>query len=174
MNSSPSSSESRLSRMLPVRKSGFRANAPSSPVSSDVVKRHSILPWGSSLSSSTASWAAMPMPQSAPRVVSLAISQPSSTTVLMGSLEKSCSTPLFFSQTMSEWLWRMTVGAFSRPGVAGMVMRTLPASSVLQSMPRSAANFWRYAMMCSSCPDSRGMVIISRKWERTCAEVMAL
>ena len=160
--------------MLPVRKSPLRANAPSSPVSSEVVKRHSILPCGSSLSSRTASWAAIPIPQSAPSVVSLAMSQPFSTTALMGSFEKSCSTPLFFSQTMSEWLCRMTVGEFSLPGVAGMVMSTLPASSVLQSRCRSAANFWSQAIICSSCPDSRGMVSISRKWDSTCSEVMAV
>ena len=87
--SSPSSSESRLMRIFPVMNPGFNAFAPNRPVSSDTVNKASIRPSFRSSLVITASCAAMPMPQSAPRVVSLAISQPSSISYFIGSFEKS-------------------------------------------------------------------------------------
>ena len=148
--SSPSSSESRLIRMSPVRNPGLSALAPSNPVSSETVKRASILPCSKELSSRIASCAAIPMPQSAPRVVSLAIIQPSSITYLMGSLEKSCVESAFFSQTISEWLWRITVGLFSYPLEASLMISTLPTLSVLHFRLCDAANSCKYAIICSS------------------------
>ena len=171
MNSSPSSSESRLIRVLPVMKPGCRAFAPSSPVSSATVNSASILPVLSP-EVRTASWAAMPIPQSAPSVVSGATIQPSLISYFMGSLLKSWSTPAFFSQTMSEWLCNTIVGTFSFPSDASFTITALPAASVWHSRAWAAANDCSHATIFSSCPDSRGIFVISLKMDRTSSDVI--
>ncbi len=97
----PKSSLSKFSIILPLRKSGSIAKAPVNPVSSSTVKRASIGPCFSFLSSSIDSIIAMPIPLSAPNVVPSALTLLPSTLTFMGSFEKSCSTSAFFSQTIS-------------------------------------------------------------------------
>ena len=138
------------------------AKAPSMPVSSEMVKTHSSRPVTRSLSR-TARAAAIPMPSSAPRVVSRAIIQPSSITYGMGSREKSCSTPGFFSHTISWWHCSTIVGTCSFPGMASRTITTLPMESVLQNKPRFAAKSCRNAVIGPSWPDSLGIVVISLK-----------
>ena len=70
---SPSSSESRFSRYLPFSSSAFKPNAPAKPVSSSRVMSTSIGPCSTVSSSIIAIAAATPMPSSAPRVVSRAV-----------------------------------------------------------------------------------------------------
>ena len=171
IKSSPSSSESRLISTFPVMKPGFRALAPSSPVSSDTVKSASMRPVRRS-EVRTASCAAIPIPQSAPKVVSLAIIHPFSISHFMGSLAKSCSTPAFFSHTMSEWLWSTITGTFSLPGEAGFTITTLPAASVLHSSECLAAKSCSQATIFSSCPDSRGTLVMSLNMDRTSSDVI--
>ena len=166
MNSWPSSSESRLMRIFPLKKPFSKPKAPSMPVSSEMVNRHSSLPMGS-FPARRARQAATPMPSSAPRVVSLAIIQPSSTTYWMGWVLKSKFTPGFFSQTMSWWACRTSVGTFSLPLAASLVMSTLPVLSVLQERLCLTANCCKYSIIGPSCPDSRGMRVISLKYSNT-------
>ena len=149
MNIWPSSSESRLINVLPVKKPLSIPKAPSIPVSSEIVNTHSILPIGRSLSSK-ASIAAIPIPSSAPRVVSLAIIQPSSTQYSIGSFRKSWLVPLLFSHTMSWCPWSTSVGTLSFPAEASFTMQTLPILSVLHSRFLSLANCCRYAVIGSS------------------------
>ena len=166
MNSWPSSSESRLMRILPVKKPFSRPKAPSMPVSSEMVNRHSSLPMGS-FPARRARQAAIPMPSSAPKVVFLAIIQPSSISYGMGWVRKSNWKSGFFSQTMSWWAWRTSVGTFSLPLLASLVMSTLPVLSVLQARLCLAANCCKYSIIGPSCPDSRGMRVISLKYSST-------
>ena len=74
---------------------------------------------------------------------------------LMGSLWKSNSTSTSLSHTMSMWLCRITVGAFSCPLVAGLRMITLPClvGFCLQSV--LLPNSFRYSIICSSCFEGR-------------------
>ena len=101
INNSPSSSESRLSNVFPLKKPGCKANAPERPVSSSTVNRHSMGPCDTSVAVRTAICAAMPMPSSEPSVVPSALTHPSSTKGLMASVSKLCSVSPFFSQTIS-------------------------------------------------------------------------
>ena len=71
------------------RKPGLRPNAPVNPVSSSIVKRHSIGPCSILFDARIANCAATPMPSSAPNVVSLAVTQSPSITDSIGSLLKS-------------------------------------------------------------------------------------
>ena len=146
---SPSSSLSRFMRLRPLTKPFFRAFAPSRPVSSDTVNRASSLPVDS-LPLTRARAQAIPMPSSAPSVVSCETIQPSSMVYGTGSLEKSWLLPAFFSQTISEWHWSTRVGTFSLPLLASLIIRTLPASSVRDSRPWEAANALSHAIICSS------------------------
>ena len=116
--------------MRPETMAGSRALAPVRPVSSSTVHRISSGPWTASGSSATAMAVATPMPLSAPRVVPSALTQSPSTRTSMGSFTKSKSTSEFFSQTMSRWPWRITVGADSWPGVAGTFTARLPVASL--------------------------------------------
>ena len=72
MKSSPSSSESRFSKMSAFMNPSFKAKAPVNPVSSSTVKRHSSGPCSMLSSANMAKAAATPMPLSAPKVVPLA------------------------------------------------------------------------------------------------------
>ena len=130
MKSSPSSSESRLTRYLPVSMPSPRPKAPVRPVSSSTVKSASIAGCSRVLSSNTANAAAIPIPQSAPRVVPLALTHSPSMYVSIGSFSKSNSTLEFFSHTMSMCDWRITAGRSSKPGVAALRITTLPVASV--------------------------------------------
>ncbi len=93
-------SSSRLIIYLLLRILLSRYFAPSMFVSSSDVKTHSRYGVIVSLSRN-ASIIATPMPLSAPSVVPLAFSQPSSIYEVMGSLEKSWSTSSSLTQTMS-------------------------------------------------------------------------
>ncbi len=111
-----------------------------------------------------ASWAATPMPSSAPSVVPLAYTQPSFIKVSMGSFSKSCSLSLFFSHTISIWLCNTTDFRFSMPRVAGFLINTFPTSSCVVSrrcfFPKSS----KYSMIFSSFFEGRGMARISLKY----------
>ena len=113
MNNSPSSSESRFRRYLPVSIPSPSPKAPVSPVSSSTVKSASSGPCCAAGSSSTANAAAMPMPQSAPSVVPSAFTHPPSMRVRMASRSKSNTTSERFSQTMSMCDCRITPGRSS-------------------------------------------------------------
>ena len=132
---SPSSSESRFRRISPFTVPGFNPNAPNIPVSSSLVMRASNGPCFRSLASSTAMMAATPSPLSAPRVVPFAFTQSPSIYVSMGSFSKS----------------------FSMPGVAGLRIITLPASSTKDSKPKPFPKLIRKSVTFSICPDGRGI-----------------
>ena len=153
---SPSSSESRFSKTVPLIKSGSSANAPVKPVSSSTVIRHSSGPCLISFEVSTAICAAIPIPQSAPKVVPLAFTQPSTITGSMGSLSKSNSLSLFFSQTISMCVCKITVGLFSRPGAAGFEINTFPALSVFAGRLFFLAKSSRNFLIFSSFFEGRG------------------
>ena len=131
MKISPSSSESRFSRISPCMKPFCISKAPVRPVSSSRVKRHSMGPCSMLSSANTASPVATPMPLSAPSVVPLAFNHSPSIHVSIGSFKKSCSTSLRLSGTMSIWACKTTVFLFSIPGVAGFSNKTLPQASVV-------------------------------------------
>ncbi len=97
----PKSSLSMLSIIFPVSISDSNANAPVSPVSSSTVNKPSICPCFNVLSSSIARVVATPIPSSAPSVVPSAVRMSPLSLNLIGSLVKSWSTSLFFSQTIS-------------------------------------------------------------------------
>ncbi|CDD14487.1 uncharacterized protein BN675_02843 [Parabacteroides merdae CAG:48] len=135
------------------------ALAPVSPVSSSTVKRHSIGPCSISSDARIASSAATPMPLSAPRVVPLARSQFPSTIVSIGSWSKSCAVPLFFSQTISMWDCKTTVGRFSLPGVADLDIRMLPTASFLIAILYCLANDSRNSIIFPSFFEGRGTCV---------------
>lgn len=163
MNNSPSSSESRFSRMSPLMKPSCKAKAPVSPVSSSTVNRHSTGPCSILSSARMASSVATPIPLSAPSVVPLAFSHSPSISVSIGSVRKSCFTSLFFSHTMSTCDCSTTVFRFSMPGVAGFLISTFPASSTFVSNLCFSPNAFRKAIIFSSFLEGRGTWQISSK-----------
>ncbi len=163
ITSCPCSSLSRFSRILPVIIPGSRPLAPISPCSSSTVRRTSIGPCTRSLSSNTAIPAAHAIPLSAPRVVPLARTQSPSTIVWIGSFKKSNSTSLFFSATISWCPCNTIVGAFSCPGVAGLVITTFPTASVLTGILCFSAQPTRNAFILSRWCVGRGTRVISSK-----------
>ena len=167
MKISPSSSESRLMRYLPVSISSPSSKAPVRPVSSSTVKSASTGPCCTAGSIMTASAAAMPMPQSAPSVVPSALTHPPSMCVRIGSLSKSNSTSEFFSQTMSMWDWRITAGRSSKPGVAGLRITTLPMASFLYSMLCFRAKSTRNSMILPSFFEGRGTRVMASNCSHT-------
>ena len=167
MKSSPSSSESRFNRISPFMKPSFKANAPVNPVSSSTVNRHSNGPCSMVSSARIASSVATPIPLSAPSVVPLAFIHSPSISVSIGSTRKSCSTSLFFSQTISTCDCKMTVCRFSFPGVAGFLIKTFPASSTLVSRLCFSPNAFKYAIIFSSFFEGRGTWHISAKYLNT-------
>ena len=131
----PTDSESMLmSSLLSISIScGFRANAPVSPVSSSTVARISIGPCLTSGSNSNASANDIPIPLSAPKVVSSASIHSPFFWILIGigSLSKSKPPSRSVSQTMSRCPCNRIGGRDSIPGVAGFFTRILPVSSSL-------------------------------------------
>jgi len=167
MKISPSSSESRLTRYLPVSISSPSSKAPVRPVSSSTVKSASTGPCSTEGSIRTASAAAMPIPQSAPSVVPSALTHPPSMRVRIGSRSKSNSTSEFFSQTMSICDWRITVGRFSKPGVAGLRITTLPTASFLYSRLCFRAKSTRNSMILPSFFEGRGTRVMASNCSQT-------
>ena len=172
-NISASSSESRLSRIEPLSMPSPRLLAPVRPVSSSTVNRASTGPCTRVLSTITASDAAIPIPLSAPRVVPSARSQSPSTMVLIGIVSKSNDLS-FDSHTISICDCRTTVGASSLPGVAGLLITTLPIASVRTAILLRAAKSRRYSRIFSSFFDGRGTWLISSKIEKTRAGLRSL
>ena len=154
-------------RYLPESIPSPSSKAPVRPVSSSTVKSASRGPCSTAGSISAASAAAMPMPQSAPSVVPSALTHPSSMRVRMASCSKSNSTSEFFSQTMSMCDWRMTAGRFSKPGVAGLRMTTLPVASLRYSMPWRSANATRKSMIRPSFFEGRGTCVMASNCSQT-------
>ena len=107
----PSSSESRLMRVLPRRGDTSRAAAPSMPTSSSTVRTTSRRGWGMSWASSRARAMATAMPSSPPRVVPRAVTKSPSTSRSSPSRSRSLGQPGSFSHTMSRWPWRITGSA---------------------------------------------------------------
>ena len=100
--------------------------------------------------SASAIIAAIATPLSAPSVVPSARSQPSSRTTSIRPARGSFGLSGSRSQTMSRWPWRITVGARSRPGVAGTATTRLPAASRRVAKPCSAA----HASTCATAASS--------------------
>ena len=167
MKISPSSSESRLTRYLPVSIPSPSSNAPVRPVSSSTVNSASTGPCSTVSSSITASAAAMPIPQSAPSVVPSARTHSPSIRVRMGSLSKSNSTSEFFSQTMSMCDWRITAARSSMPGVAGLRITTLPMASFLYSIWCFLAKSTRKSMILPSFLEGRGTRVMASNCSQT-------
>ena len=137
--SRPSSSLSRLIRIEPVMSEPSSAFAPSSPTSSATVISSSSGPWASDSSSTSAIMAAIATPSSAPSVVPSAVSQSPSRTSAMRPSAASFGLDGSRSHTMSRWPWSTTVGAASRPGLAGTrITRFRPASCSSSNPCRSA------------------------------------
>ncbi len=107
------------------------------------------------------------MPQSAPSVVPSALTHPPSMRVRMGSVSKSNSTSEFFSHTMSMCDWRITVGRFSKPGVAPLRITTLPMASFLYSRPCFSAKATRYSMILPSFFEGRGTRVMASNCSHT-------
>ena len=156
MKISPSSSESRLSKIRPLKSLGSNFSAPVSPVSSSTVKIHSIGPCCTVGSAMTARAAATPIPSSAPSVVPSAWSQSPFIIASIGSFSKSWTLSLFFSHTMSVCACKMIVLRSSKPGVAGAFMMTLPHSSTIYSTLCSLAQLMRYSTILPSFFEGRG------------------
>ena len=125
----PSSSLSRLSRIFPVSSAGSRPLAPSRPTSSATVISSSRGPCGSDGSSASAIMAAIATPSSAPSVVPSAVSHSSSRSRAIRPSAGSLGESGLRSHTMSRCPWSTTVGADSRPAVAGTRMTMLRAAS---------------------------------------------
>ena len=153
----PSSSLSRLTRTEPVTSAGSRAFAPSRPTSSATVIRSSSGPCGRDSSSTSAIIAAMATPSSAPSVVPSAFSQSPSRTSAMRPSAGSLGLDGSRSQTMSRWPCSTTVGADSRPCVAGTRMTRLRPASCWSSKPRSAAQARTCSITGSSWREGRAM-----------------
>ena len=113
INSSPSSSESRLIIAGAVSHSGWMAWTPPMPISSSQVKINSSGGWTISSLNATANAIASPIPLSAPSVVSLAQTQSSLMTGLIGSVMKSWLVVSPFCATMSKCAWIATAGRFA-------------------------------------------------------------
>ena len=159
----PSSSLSRFSRIFPVSSAGSRPLAPSRPTSSATVISSSSGPCGSDVSSASAIMAAIATPSSAPSVVPSAVSHsPSRSRAIRpsaGSLDESG----FRSHTMSRCPWSTTVGADSRPAVAGTRTTMLRAASERRSKPRESAQRSTCAITGSSCREGRAIAVSSSK-----------
>ncbi len=158
---------SRLSRMRPETSAGSSAFAPSSPCSSDTVKRSSRGPCAISGSSAAAIAAATPIPLSAPSVVPSASTQSPSRTTLIRPSRGSYGLDGSRSHTMSRCAWRTTVCAPSRPDEAGIWTTTFPAASTSDAKPRSPAQPNTCARAASSCFGGRGIRVSSRKCSQT-------
>ena len=161
--SRPSSSLSRLSSTDPVSIDPSRAFAPSRPTSSATVISSSSGPCGRAGSSASAIMAAIATPSSAPSVVPSAFSHSPSRTSSMRPCAGSLGLSGRRSQTMSRWPCRITVGAPSRPGVAGTRTTTFPAASCSTGKLRPAAQARTCSTIAASPPEGRGMRVISSK-----------
>ncbi len=154
---------SRFTSSVPRTSDGSSAFAPSRPCSSDTVKSSSSGPCATSGSSAIAIAAATPIPLSAPSVVSRARTQSSSRTTSIRPSRGSLGLSGSRSQTMSRWDWRTTVGASSRPSLAGTRTTAFPSASTAVSSPCSAAQASTWARTSSSCFGGRGMRVSARK-----------
>ena len=159
----PSSSLSRLIRIEPFRSEPSSAFAPSSPTSSATVISSSSGPCGSDSSSTSAIIAAIATPSSAPSVVPSAFSHSPSRTSAMRPSAGSFGLAGSRSQTMSRWPWRITVGADSRPGVAGTGITRLRPASCSTSSPCPAAHARTCSIIGSSCREGRAIRVIASK-----------
>ena len=135
----PSSSLSRLRRIEPVSSDPSSAFAPSSPTSSATVMSSSSGPCASESSSTSAIIAAIATPSSAPSVVPSAFSQSPSRTSAIRPSAGSFGLDGSRSHTMSRCPWRMSVGACSRPSLAGTRITRFRPVSCWSSNPCSAA-----------------------------------
>ena len=124
-----SSSLSRLMRIEPSIRPPSRPFAPSRPTSSATVISSWSGPCGSEASSTSAIIAAIATPSSAPSVVPLAVSQSPSISSSIRPSAGSFGLSGWRSQTMSRCPCSTTVGADSRPSVAGTSKTRLRAVS---------------------------------------------
>ena len=124
-----SSSLSRLTRIEPSISPPSSPFAPSSPTSSATVISSWSGPCGSEASSTSAIIAAIATPSSAPSVVPLAVSQSPSISSSIRPSAGSFGLSGWRSQTMSRCPCSTTVGADSRPSVAGTSKTRLRAAS---------------------------------------------
>ncbi len=147
---------------MPFIISAPRLFAPVIPVSSSTVNKASSGPCTSESSAITANDAAIPIPLSAPRVVPSACTQSPSIIVVIGVFSKSKSL-LFDSHTISMCPCIINVGACSCPGVAGLLINTLPTASVFTAIPCSAAKSNRYWRILPSFFEGRGTLVIWSK-----------
>ena len=160
----PSSSLSRLIRIEPESSDPSRPFAPSSPTSSATVISSSSGPCGSDSSSTSAIIAAIATPSSAPSVVPFAVSHsPSRTSSILPSVG-SFGLSGWRSQTMSRCPWSTTVGAPSRPSVAGTLMTRLRAASSRSAKPWVEAHERTCSITGSSRRDGRAIVVSVSKW----------
>ena len=116
------------------------AFAPSRPTSSATVISSSSGPCGSDSSSASAIIAAIATPSSAPSVVPSAVSQSPSRTSAIRPSAGSFGLDGSRSHTMSRCPWRMSVGADSRPALAGTRITRFRPASCRSSNPCSSAH----------------------------------
>ena len=162
----PSSSLSRLISVPPVSRDPSSAFAPSSPTSSATVIKSSSGPCGIDSSSTSVIIAAIAIPSSAPRVVPSAVSQSPSRTNTIRPSAGSFGLEGSRSQTMSRWPWRISVGADSRPGVAGTRMTRFRPASCSSSNPRAAAQARTCSITGSSRREGRAIRVSASKFSQ--------